>query len=415
MAQVTEVLAVLLQQEKLTASNDRWGRIYRVGPFPRRLDMEFAPEGCSRSHSMVTILAPLAQNADQKAWRDRICSFGNPANPDIAEAFRATGVVHFASLNLIDLGESQVPAPHLLLELNGDGDADSLIDAVGQHASKWLQPLFESAADGNIAPRETSSKRSLVTMLKAHMLDLHARPWGTTGLCFYGIPGQSIDDIERQKLLARYCRSTVDYFVSLHAGFGSHAVDILKFVRGLIQGDPRWRNNTDPDIRKFLSEGGEFRRYLMIPSRQQPQTLAWQAPPSRTLAILGSPTLFPVYGWLSLAAILISVACFEWLGFSFAVDDLPMTLGQCAIALVAGCFGTVTLVGIVVTAFLLRLHYADIHDKPQDFEPDLAKLREIAKHESVPGFVQNHFLSVSPLKPGVFRKLTLGLLSGASS
>lgn len=48
-------------------------------------------------------------------------------------------------------------------------------------------------------------------------------------------------------------------------------------------------------------------------------------------------------------------------------------------------------------------------DKPEDLDPNLVKVGEIAKGENEPDFAQNHFLSVSPLKPGLFRKFTLGI------
>ena len=38
---------------------------------------------------------------------------------------------------------------------------------------------------------------------------------GTTGLCFYGLPGQSIASIQQQQELADFCRTAVDNFVSL--------------------------------------------------------------------------------------------------------------------------------------------------------------------------------------------------------
>ena len=139
------------------------------------------------------------------------------------------------------------PAPYLLLELNGDGTSDSLIDAVDASASSWLLNLFRSAANKDLAPTPVNSGSSLRELLRTNALDLKARPWGTTGLCFYGLPGQSIAGIEQQEELVKFCREAVDYFVQLHAGLGSHATSALKFVRDLIQGDPELRKKPDSD------------------------------------------------------------------------------------------------------------------------------------------------------------------------
>ena len=114
--------------------------------FPRRFDMEFKPVSGPRTQSMITVLAPLAPDADLAAWRRKIGELGMPAESTVEAAFTATGVIHFASARAIDLGETGAPAPHLLLEVNGDGDAESLIDAIETHASDRLLPLFRSAA-----------------------------------------------------------------------------------------------------------------------------------------------------------------------------------------------------------------------------------------------------------------------------
>lgn len=413
MEQITAIFESLLSKEGVHASKGQWGRIFRVGVFPRRLDMEFKPALGSPIQSMVTVLAPLTNKADLKAWRNEIRNLVKPGAPNIHSALRGTNVIHFASLNAIDLGDAENPAPHLLLEVNGDGDREALIDAIDASASRWLLHLFRSAANGDTAPVQASVGPTLRELLKASALDLKARPWGTTGLCFYGLPGQSIASIQQQEELANFCRAAVDYFVSLHAGFGSHATTALQFVRHLIHGDPHLNRMAtgDPGMKELVDRGATFRPYLIIPSRQEPQTICWKQPDSRLLAVLSSPTLFPVYRWLLLVAAIVSVLCFNWFGFSlsFAWADILITAGQCAIALVSGGIGTVTLVGILVGAFAARLNWADANDKPEDFDPDLAKVGEIAKLENDPNFAQNHFLSVSPLKPGPFRKFTLGI------
>ncbi|MFT4115588.1 cytochrome [Bradyrhizobium sp.] len=417
MAQITAIFQALLTREDVCASKGRWGRISRVGVFPRRLDMEFKPKFGAQAQSMVTVLTPLAEQADLAAWQTAVHGLmqPQPGAPSLHNALGGTDIIHFASLNAVDLGDAANPAPHLLLELNGDGEPDALIDAVDRSASQWLLPLFSCAENGETKPGTASGSRTLGDLLKHRKLDLKARPWGTTGLCFYGLPGLSIASIRQQEELANFCRDAVDYFVTLHAGLGSHAATVLQFVRGLIRGDAELSRMAEgeagKDIKTLMARATAFRRSLTIPSRQEPPTICWKEPGSRLGAVLSSTTLFPLYGWLAAVALVISVLCFYWFGFalSLAWSAIPITAGRIAIALVSGGIGTATLVGIVVGIFAIKLRRAEANDKPEDFDPDLVKVREIAKRENAPRFAQNHFLSVSPLKPGPFRKFTLGI------
>jgi Dyp-type peroxidase family len=417
MAQITEIFEALLCRDRLDVRRNewgcihQWGRIQRVGVFPRRLDMEFKPAFGSQVQGMVTVLAPLNTEADLDAWRHAVEELGKQPSPNIRDALRCTNLIHFASLNAVDLGDAIAPAPHLLLEVNGDGNCDALIDAVGNSTSQWLVNLFRSAARGDKTPDLTATGAPLPELLRKSSIELTARPWGNTGLCFYGLPGQSIASIERQEKLVKFCREAVDYFVQLHAGSGNHAMTTLQFVRRLIHGDAKLdeMGRRNAEMQPLVSQGPAFRSDLIIPSRQEPPTINWKQPDSRLGAVLSSPTLFPFYGLLGVIAVGVSVLCFRWFGFSLFSSPLWIVLGQCAIALVSGCIGTATLVGLIVLGFVWRLHRADVSDRPEDLDPDLAGVRKVAERENDPNCEQNHFLSVSPLKPGWFRKLTLGI------
>lgn len=415
MAQITEIFEALLSRDSLDVRRNewgcihQWGRIQRVGVFPRRLDMEFKPAYGSQVQSMATVLAPLNKEADLDAWRHAVEQLNT--DPNIRGALRDTNLIHFASLNAIDLGDEAAPAPHLLLELNGDGTSDSLIDAAGTSTRQWLESLFRSAARGDKTPDPSATGAPLAELLRKSSIELTARPWGTTGLCFYGLPGQSIASIERQDALVKFCRQAVDYFVKLHAGTGNHAMVALQFVRRLIHGDKELSKTGDAcaEMKALVDQGPSFRPDLMIPSRQQPLTIDWTKPDSRIRAVLSSPTLVPVYGLLVLIVFGISALCFWWFGFSLSSSPFWVAVGKCAIAFVSGCIGTAALIGAIVLAFVWRLGKADATDRPEDLDPNLSVLRKVAERENDPGCEQNHFLSVSPLKPGWFRKLTLGI------
>ena len=63
-AQITEVFHGLLKQPNLRAAAGSTGAIGWVGPFPRRLDMEFEPRVAPQTQNMIVICAPLRAGAD---------------------------------------------------------------------------------------------------------------------------------------------------------------------------------------------------------------------------------------------------------------------------------------------------------------------------------------------------------------
>jgi Dyp-type peroxidase family len=410
-AQITEILMTLFAKEELRVRKGRWGRIFRVGVFPRRLDMEFKTDEGSSVQSMLTILMPLAGDADQQAWRKRVTKLEMPARGDVCEELKSLGVVHFASINAIDLGDAAKPAPHLLLEVNGNGEPGALIGAFDKlkttGAGAELRALLASAARGDKRPDDQCRGEVLSDLLRDHAVELKARPWGATGLCYFGLPRQSVASIKRDAELADFCRKLIKLYINTHGGFGSRAGDLLDFVRGVIRNDGY---RAMVQARLAPNEGLEFQRDLIIPSRREPLTIAWKKPDRWTLLkrYLTAPSLCPVYCVLAAVTVALSVLCFILFGFAVPGTAAEL-LGRGAIALVSGGLGTLLLLAAAVAAVAAKLYRAELRDTAEDFDPDLDRVRELAKLENPSGFAQNHFLSVSPLKPGRFRKVTLGI------
>ena len=196
--QITEAFVTLLSQTNIrtvTPSLFRWGGIGWVGPFPRRLDMEFEPAIAPASQTMLTICAPL--KGDRTDVEGQIAKLKNPATLAAQKFFDATKIVHFASLSVIEAGDAKAPAPHLLLELNVDGPREAAIQAIAAADAKWqkLGPIFENTPMG---------KAPLAEVLRRYARDLETHPWGTIGLNFNGTSEFSIADIAMQDELATF-------------------------------------------------------------------------------------------------------------------------------------------------------------------------------------------------------------------
>ncbi|MBI5131662.1 MAG: cytochrome P450 [Rhodopseudomonas palustris] len=406
-AQITEVFHGLLKQSGLRAAAGSTGAIGWVGPFPRRLDMEFEPRVAPQTQNMIVICAPVRGGADLDSLRAQIAALGNPAKPELVAAFAATGLIHFASMTLIDAGTADQPAPHLLLELNADGAADAAIRAVVREAGAWLGPIFAQAD----APAGTA----LIDILRDNTLDLQTRPWGAIGLNFNGTPEFAVADIVRQRELAQFATDALEEYLKNHACLGSRAMVALGYVRKLIKQDPELKRLIDQSpesprkarLQDLFARGAAFTAYLIRPSRRRLQISDW-VPRTGTeslLAMANSTT----FRWIG--AIVVGLVLIASQAIYFAIEpysDATYT-GRIALAVVGGLLLVALKLAVLGGLFLLVLRWYENSDVPDDSDPDLAKVRAIAASENHPGFVQNHITAVTALKPGWFRKLTLAL------
>lgn len=406
MAQITEIFMILLSQANIRrrkSSLSWWGGIRWVGPFPRWLDMDFEPVTSPATQTMVMICAPLAHAEGYLAEtvkRD-IAAFGNPAGRQLRSMLDETGIVHFASLSLIEAGDAEAPAPHLLLELNVDGTRESAIRAIADADARprILGPIFEHTPMG---------KALLVDVLRRYALDLETRPWGAIGLNFNGTSEFPVTDIARQDKLASFAKDALASFLRDHAQYGNRAMQALDYVRRFIHGHPMMRRaaRKDPEFESLLTRGMDFADDLIIPSRKRLQISDWEPRSKRDAFVSFAKTsaYWRIAGPLIVLDLLMSVAIFRAVDIGF-----HGLAGAILLAVTGGLAATVLLVGLVVAGFFGLLYYHEQNDIPDDREPPLDHLRAIARIENPSGFVQNHFMAVTELKPGWFRKFTLAL------
>jgi Dyp-type peroxidase family len=276
--QITEIFLVLLSQKNIRVTADPAGWFQSIGPFPRRLDMEFDPASAPAGQNMVTIQLPVRADVDLSALQQQIAGLGNPATADtpIGRALEATGIVHFASLSAIDVGDAPQSSPRLLLELNVDGDVDAALATIADKTETVLRPIFDQAEDATGVPS--------YDLLKRHMFKLHTYPWKAIGLQFYGTPDSSVGDIARQADLAAFAREALDHHLKGPQGLGSRAMEVLAYVRGLtrehrslhqIERTRTLQPAAQDQERTLHDKGKAFRDFLIRPTRRRLAMSEW--------------------------------------------------------------------------------------------------------------------------------------------
>jgi Dyp-type peroxidase family len=414
-AHIVEIFAILLSQENLRRCAGADGQFEWIGPFPERLDMEFEGAASTSVQSMITVCAPLAGGFAKEKVKELIGSLetaepeppaGAPRDPrkeSITQALKKTGIVHFASLSVIDAGDAKQSQPYLVFELNVDGTKEAAIDAVARCAGTQLKPIFDCTPLGG---------SQLVATLNAYALELKTRPWGATGLNFNGTPEFPVADIARQQRLAEFAKDALGYFVELHSGIGSRAMPAVEFVRKFIHQNERFvraANASDNEDRErvegLLKRGAEFQDYLSLPGRKRLLTSDWveRSPEDALYHFLKSWDFWRPVSPLMLVAIFMSAGIFYDMGATGWLG-LP---GQLLIALTGGIVSTALFVIFTLAAFFLLLRAHERADVPDDQDPKLSEIRAVAACENLPRHAQNHFMAVTPLKNGWFRKLTL--------
>lgn len=407
LTQMQEIFGALFRQRNLRRSTDAAGRAVSVGPFPRRLDVEFEPTASPRGQTMLVVCAPVPAGRAAQA-RALIDALGNPATEEVARTLTAANIVHFTSLAIVDTGSDAAPAHTLVLELNLDGSRADALARYAAAAQPWLGPIFALA--------EGAERLPLADALERFAADFGTRPWGTIGLDFNGTPEFAVDDIARQAELAAFARDALQHYQDNHLGLGSRAMVALDYVRGFIHQNPRFvayaNNPAVPEadrarVRDLLARGGSFADFMIRPSRRTLAISDWtdRSGSQAFAAFLTSGALNPVYWTLGAVFLVSLLIAYLSLGASWS----PALVGRLSVAAVAALIVTVVLAGAVVAAFLALLRWHENHDLPDDREASFAHMQDVAAVENAPGYVQNHFMAVTPLKPGWFRKVTLAL------
>ncbi len=397
MSQITQILKALLARSPDFAT--RRHRAQTVGPFPVRLDMKFAPD--RGTSTMITVVAPTTADPGRSheamlAQIDaKVAELGNPAGEAIRNVLTATGIVHFASLAVIEADAAHSAPPIILLEINGDGATEVVLKAVAVAALVELGPIF-----AYVDPQAAHDADALGALLCRHALKTRCSPFDPTGLDFNGTKPFSVRDIERQSKLAAFARTKLDEFLKENLGSSGRASDALAHVRDSVR------------------EDANFYRDLLVPSRKTLALAQWR--PSRlwittflqkvapTRGILGTLALFAgtwallFYTLWHVTGALRSVAWPQtWSHYLLAGIWSVLGVGGGSFVVTLGIFAALA----VIFAALLSRH--ETTDKSTDRQVALNHSEAINHKENRPGLLNNHIIAVLPLKSGFFRRLTL--------
>jgi Dyp-type peroxidase family len=323
--QATEICQILFAQPGIRFSRHPEGWLSYIGPFPRRLDLEFDATTAPSTQNLITIAAQLAPRhfEDVKAM---IEDLGNPAEPDseIRTALDRTGVVHFASLSAFNAADPDdrkaKPDYRLVLELNVDGDQSVALDSIAREAGPALGKIFELVEGGG--------NKNLRERLEDHKVTFHFLPWGPIGLNFNGTPDCPVGDIERQDELATFARDAIDQYLHFHNGVNKRAMDALTYVRGLTR--PYVEPQSDSVESSLLSRGQKLREFLIRPTRRRLKLseftgydakVGWQGvqPALQSNAAIFLGLLIGATFLLQGGAIHYAVKTTSWIAFSLAL------------------------------------------------------------------------------------------------
>ena len=387
--QITEIFQVLLSQEGLHFT----GKLRWTGPFPRRLEVEFDSARPAAVQEMLTICAPLKPGSTKAHLEQLIAGLDKTG---INGALKQTEIVHFASLSVIEAGKAAEPSPFLILELNVDGTKERAIHTVAKAVQRHLEPIFAHTPAGG---------SNLARTFASYAIDLKSRPWGATGLNYKGTGEFSVADIEMQQRLAAFARKVFAHFIMPRAGFGSQAMDAVRFMRDVIRQHPRYVEaaKSDAALAALLQAGSAFKDHLVLPSSRRLLISDWKdrAPREAVVDFLTSRDVLVIA--VPFAAVMSAVA----IGI-YSMTGSNVWLGI-LLSFAGGLFSTIVLAGVVAGLFVWRLRQLERSDQPDDQDPPIEAVRAAAARENLPGYAQNHFMAVTLLKPGWFRKLTLAL------
>lgn len=240
---LTQSLKPLLRQDRLKRAHGKRGKMRSIGAFPQNLFVTFEPEQTRQQHSIVTITIPLPRDADPDRIDDidhALDDFGNPADPDLEAALRATEIIHFTHISTIPgtPGDDtrKAHADILLIEICVDGDAERGVEAFVYACGERLEAVLKRAD----LPHEYEGVRASLLKRSITKIDASPFPLGdkkASGLEFYGTPDLTVRAIERDAAIVSKAREHLDAFLEPNAHRNPAGSEALAYVREALNRD----------------------------------------------------------------------------------------------------------------------------------------------------------------------------------
>ena len=416
LAQITEMFMVLLAKDGLRTAPGRLGKMEFTGAFPVRMEMLY--DDPAATQSMFLIVAPARAGLTKYGLDKELAALGHGATIDSAvkAALDATGIVHFASISTV-LSERGLD---IIIELSVDGTADAAIRTLATKAEGVLRPVL---AHSDLDPDD-----DLAASMKRHLVTLHSKPWGATGLDYFGTGEFSVRAIAKQESFARLSADILAHYLGSKAGQGNRPMRALTHVRRILTQDRfhALRGRAKDLIARAHAEGADT--YRIKPSRARlkladySNATYWGALKSFLLAPEGRTVVWPIAAVLlgfgyslyriiapplpNLLAVFSQADPLAWLlaqrvdwgQFEQAFWGWSLVAGG---ALLASVLSLAAVVGLI--AAVLRIK--ELRDAPDPAQPSAEQIELLGRIEDHPGYAQNHFMALGDFKPGLFRTL----------
>lgn len=327
--------------------------------------------------SMVTIAAPIAF-ADVAAMREQIdAALGNPSVDALRKAVeKGAPFLHFASLHAIEGSDGR--QGHLVLEFSADGDETFVIDELARRAGAFFEPIFATATDWRPGGDIAGYWRSHAFRIGHGLLD-------TVGLAFCGTPRQSVSTIHAEHALATEA--------------GAILADLCPDQTPLARLTA---------VRAKLAASDAL-GWALDPA-PPPIFAITKAPTAIEKLLRLGPGFVATFLW---PLILVFLPLSAWLAWpdAWSAHAGPAHWYDVAKQIFGLVAGTAGLLLLFLVATLGAVYLVFIRQEARDWlserSPDPGELGEMFRHENADGFVQNHMVSHTILKPGLIRKLTV--------
>ena len=413
--QITEMFIALLARDGLRCAPGREGKMEFTGAFPVRMEMLY--DDPAATQSMFLIVAPARAGVSKYGLDKELAKLGHGANIDsaIRTAFDATGLVHFASISTV-LSQRGLD---IIIELNVDGSVENAIRTLVAKAESVLRPV--------LAFSDLGLHDDLADCMKRHLVTLHSKPWGATGLDYFGTGEFSVRAIEKQEKFAKLTEAILAHYLGSKSGQGNRPMRAVTHVRRIL-GQDRFQALRRP-ARKLMErahdEGADT--FRIKPSRAKlkladfSNATYWGALKSFLLAPEGRTVVWPIaavfliFGYSLYRIITPPLPGLHMFGqadpwawllaqrfdrglFEHTFWGWSSVLGGTILATVLSLAG---LVGLI--AAILRIK--ETRDVPDPAQASSDQIEALGKIEDHPGFAQNHFMALGDFKPGLFRTL----------
>lgn len=325
---------------------------------------------------MVTLVAPLALTKVESLRAQIASSIGNPASDAFRSAVAPAGQVpflHFASLHA--LASSDGKSGHLIFEFSADGEEAAALQALDERVGNLMQPMFAQATDWRPGQR-------LLSYWQDHVLKVGVGLFHNPGLSFNGTPGQTVESILKEaQLVDAVARHLADPQITV-------ALPLRKLAT----------------VREKLRATPEFAWALATPPAQE------MRPPEpsiiRKFALL-APSFIATFLWPLLLGLLPLCIWLAWPEGGEWGRTWPDVLRSCILFFLAAVslLGVFTLTALAI-AYLVFVRQEAV-DPVSDRAPDATESIAMVDRENAAGHVQNHMVSLTMLKAGLMRKLTI--------